>query len=212
MEVGKCPRPDLNGEPTDYACHYGFRRARLRRDGVCGLDFPFALRVCRQVSTPSAPLRRAWLGITIPLSRLRLPRIWQILRAHLRRIRHCPDSNVMRSQPYFGSLMEKVCVICEATLTGRQKIFCSRRCKNSSTNNRHQNYTSQQHRGRERRQLLIKSKAAGVSGVVTAATKRLWLFTISNRLTSPSPSISGAARTPHGTRFRQKRSSVNSSA
>ena len=25
----------------------------------------------------------AWLGITVPLSRLRLPRIWQILQTHL---------------------------------------------------------------------------------------------------------------------------------
>ena len=54
--------------------------------------------------------------------------------------------------------MEKVCVVCEATLTGRQKIFCSRRCKNSSTNNKHQNYISQQQRGRQRRRLLMQRK------------------------------------------------------
>jgi len=54
--------------------------------------------------------------------------------------------------------MEKVCVICEATLTGRQTVFCSRRCKNASTNNKHQNYVSQQQRGRQRKQLLIQRK------------------------------------------------------
>ena len=100
----------------------------------------------------------AWLGITVPLSRLRLPRIWQILRAHLRRTRQRRDSNVIRSQPYFVSRMEKVCVICEAPLTGRQTVFCSRRCKNASTNNKHQNYVSQQQRGRQRKQLLIQRK------------------------------------------------------
>jgi hypothetical protein len=54
--------------------------------------------------------------------------------------------------------MEKICVICETALTGRQTVFCSRRCKNSSTNNKHQNYVSQQLRGRQRRQLLIQQK------------------------------------------------------
>jgi hypothetical protein len=54
--------------------------------------------------------------------------------------------------------MEKVCVTCEAPLTGRQTVFCSRRCKNSSTNNRHQNYVSQQQRGRQRRRRLIQEK------------------------------------------------------
>ncbi len=104
------------------------------------------------------PRRGAWLGITVPLSRLRLPRIWQILRAHLRRDHPCQVSNVIRSQPYFVSLMEKVCVIRKTPLTGRQTVFCSRRCKNASTNNKHQNYVSQQQRGRQRKQLLIQRK------------------------------------------------------
>jgi len=37
-------------------------------------------------------------------------------------------------------------------------MFCSRRCKNASTNNKHQNYVSQQQRGRRRRRLLISEK------------------------------------------------------
>jgi hypothetical protein len=54
--------------------------------------------------------------------------------------------------------MEKTCSVCDAELTGRQTSFCSRRCKNTSTNNKHQNYVSQQQRGRERRLLLIQAK------------------------------------------------------
>jgi hypothetical protein len=54
--------------------------------------------------------------------------------------------------------MKNICRVCESPLTGRQKIFCSARCKNVSTNNRHQNYVSQQQRGRQRRQLLIQEK------------------------------------------------------
>ena len=101
----------------------------------------------------------AWLGITVPLSRLRLPRIWQILQAHLRRD-ELTAPNVIRLQPYFGSLMELTCVGCAAGLTGRQKRFCSRQCKNAWTNNKHQNYVTQQQRGRERRLLLIQRKGA----------------------------------------------------
>ena len=54
--------------------------------------------------------------------------------------------------------MEKSCLVCEAKLSGRQTKFCSRRCKNASTNNKHQNYVTQQQRGRERRLLLIQRK------------------------------------------------------
>ena len=54
--------------------------------------------------------------------------------------------------------MERSCSVCEAQLSGRQTRFCSRRCKNASTNNKHQNYVSQQQRGRERRLLLIQQK------------------------------------------------------
>ncbi len=55
--------------------------------------------------------------------------------------------------------MEQVCLVCEEKLTGRQTKFCSRRCKNASTNNKHQNYVSQQGRGRRRRQSLIRQKS-----------------------------------------------------
>ena len=54
--------------------------------------------------------------------------------------------------------MEKVCSVCKATLTGRQEKFCSLRCKNDFTNNKHQNYASQQQRGRRRRESLIRLK------------------------------------------------------
>ena len=54
--------------------------------------------------------------------------------------------------------MEKLCVVCGAELRGRQRMFCSRPCKNSTTNNRHQNYEAQQRRGRRRRALLMRRK------------------------------------------------------
>jgi predicted HNH restriction endonuclease len=52
--------------------------------------------------------------------------------------------------------MEKKCLICERNLIGKQTIFCSLTCKNSSTNNKYQNYVSQQERGRQRRNQLIE--------------------------------------------------------
>jgi hypothetical protein len=54
--------------------------------------------------------------------------------------------------------MESLCVVCAKSLTGRQTSFCSRQCKNNFTNNRHQNYITQQERGRQRRQSLIRQK------------------------------------------------------
>src|SRR5690554_6294020 len=50
---------------------------------------------------------------------------------------------------------ELSCVTCGAGLRGRQRRFCSRACKNSDTNNRHQNYASQQARGLRRKLELI---------------------------------------------------------
>jgi hypothetical protein len=55
--------------------------------------------------------------------------------------------------------MEESCLVCEAVLTGRQTKFCSLQCKNAFTNNKHQNYVSQQQRGRQRRRLLIQQKS-----------------------------------------------------
>ena len=54
--------------------------------------------------------------------------------------------------------MENSCFVCGVSLTGRQTKFCSRQCKNAFTNNRHQNYASQQQRGGQRRQRLIQDK------------------------------------------------------
>lgn len=48
------------------------------------------------------------------------------------------------------------CQICQQELTGRQTKFCSKKCKLSSTNTRHQNYLCQQKRGAERRLKLIE--------------------------------------------------------
>src|SRR5215813_2985061 len=54
--------------------------------------------------------------------------------------------------------MENLCVVCGATLMGRQSKFCSNKCKNGFTNNKHQNYSTQQDRARRRRLLLIQQK------------------------------------------------------
>jgi len=49
MFQDKWAEKDSNLRPTDYAYHYDFRRLFQ----VCGLDYPFPLRVCRLVSAPS---------------------------------------------------------------------------------------------------------------------------------------------------------------
>ena len=50
----------------------------------------------------------------------------------------------------------KKCVSCGQQLDGRQKKYCSRKCKNSYTNQSHQSYQAQQRRGRERKIRLIE--------------------------------------------------------
>jgi hypothetical protein len=47
------------------------------------------------------------------------------------------------------------CAICGKALKGRQRKYCSRRCKNNDTNNRYQNYVSQQARGLRRKLALV---------------------------------------------------------
>lgn len=54
----------------------------------------------------------------------------------------------------------KKCATCHRPLRGRQRRFCSRRCKNVDTNNRHQSYAAQQRRGRGRKIELIRLKGA----------------------------------------------------
>ena len=50
------------------------------------------------------------------------------------------------------------CVICNSKLSGKQQKYCSSRCKNRDTNNRHQSYLAQQARGRKRKLGLIEIK------------------------------------------------------
>lgn len=47
------------------------------------------------------------------------------------------------------------CSICTQQLRGRQKLFCSIKCKNKSINSRHKNYLCQQKRGLSRKKQLI---------------------------------------------------------
>jgi hypothetical protein len=53
------------------------------------------------------------------------------------------------------TLRSSGCVICKKRLAGRQRKYCSRRCKNQDTNHRHQSYLSQQMRGLQRKIDLI---------------------------------------------------------
>jgi hypothetical protein len=108
--------------------------------------------------------------------------------------------------------MERTCTICRAQLTGRQTVFCSLACKNASTNNKHQNYETQQQRGRHRRRLLIEGKAGVVKFVGTQKiTPRLPFIT-----STPQPNLSRStledALTPLGNDCWMKRASVNFSA
>ena len=55
------------------------------------------------------------------------------------------------------------CKTCEKALTGRQTKFCSRKCRNQSTNFKHQNYQCQQERGRRRKVQLVNNAGGGCS-------------------------------------------------
>lgn len=48
------------------------------------------------------------------------------------------------------------CIVCNNKLTGRQEKFCSRKCKNKTSNYNHQIYEAQQKRGLSRKLELIK--------------------------------------------------------
>jgi|LauGreDrversion4_2_1035121.scaffolds.fasta_scaffold405009_2 hypothetical protein len=48
------------------------------------------------------------------------------------------------------------CEVCQALLTGRQRNFCSVKCRMKTTNFKHQVYTCQQARGLERKKQLIE--------------------------------------------------------
>ena len=47
------------------------------------------------------------------------------------------------------------CVVCHQALSGRQRRFCSLKCKNADTNHRHQSYLNQQRRGLLRKLQLV---------------------------------------------------------
>jgi hypothetical protein len=50
------------------------------------------------------------------------------------------------------------CAVCGKALKGRQRKFCGRTCKNADTNNRLQNYLSQQARGLRRKLALVAER------------------------------------------------------
>ena len=59
--------------------------------------------------------------------------------------------------------MKKHCKTCGAYLPHRHTVFCSRRCKNTDTNFRHQSYEKQQERERLRKLELIALKGGACS-------------------------------------------------
>ena len=48
------------------------------------------------------------------------------------------------------------CLVCAKELTGRQRKYCSRRCKNHAGNQSFQSYVAQQAKGRKRKIDLVK--------------------------------------------------------
>jgi hypothetical protein len=50
------------------------------------------------------------------------------------------------------------CQNCQSNLSGNQTKWCSIKCKQSTANNKHQNYQAQQKRGKDRKLELIKMK------------------------------------------------------
>jgi hypothetical protein len=59
----------------------------------------------------------------------------------------------MRPAGHHGTMA--MCDVCGIKLVGRQRNYCSPKCKNRSTNARCQSYVAQQHRGRLRKLKLI---------------------------------------------------------
>lgn len=55
------------------------------------------------------------------------------------------------------------CTICTRRLAGRQRKYCSRKCKNADTNHRHQGYMAQQSRGLQRKLALLEKTGARCS-------------------------------------------------
>ena len=52
----------------------------------------------------------------------------------------------------------KNCINCGHKLSGRQRMFCSRKCKNTYNNINYQSYLAQQQRGRKRKLKLLEMK------------------------------------------------------
>lgn len=67
------------------------------------------------------------------------------------------------------------CKVCNKDLIGRQRLFCSKKCKSLLSNNKHQNYIAQQKRGLDRKKELVrimggKCKCCGYSKNYAALT------------------------------------------
>ena len=53
------------------------------------------------------------------------------------------------------------CIECNNDLTGKQTKFCSRRCKGTNNNNKHQSYLKQKERAKNRKIMLVEKLGGG---------------------------------------------------
>jgi hypothetical protein len=59
---------------------------------------------------------------------------------------------------YIYRRLDMICQVCQTPLTGKQKKFCSIKCKLKHNNRKHQNYEKQHEKGKQRKIDLIISK------------------------------------------------------
>ena len=59
--------------------------------------------------------------------------------------------------------MEYKCIMCNKLLSGRQKKFCSGRCKTANSNIIHQKYSTQKQRGIDRKKHILGMVGGGCS-------------------------------------------------
>lgn len=63
--------------------------------------------------------------------------------------------------PLHTIISSMTCESCNSDLTGRQRRFCSARCRNQDSNRRNQSYQAQQIRGKTRKESFILERGGG---------------------------------------------------
>jgi len=119
---------------------------------------------CRRVSTPSRVADDTRLARDYPAcsheafheASLGFPEFDRLYRKIAPSAAHCKQPSLCHN-----AVMDDTqnCVVCFASLSGRQKMFCSTECKNK----KHQSYKAQQDRGLNRKLRLIQSLGGACS-------------------------------------------------